>query len=150
LYGEFASILAFDVRMVWLVLSSVVAVLWGLIEINNFINMFNYHYEDISCIKREEEDKKSFALELQDYKDSLEVLLTVDYKEYEKDLMASVKDSKLIAAVLQKGSYADVLQSHAKNIKSLQSSIYYCDRNIARYKSSIRVRKQVGFGFLLK
>jgi len=72
-------------------------------------------YKDSACADMER-DMESIATALNNYKDELKPILVDKYETFEKALMESVRNSKIIATILEKSGYAEILNKYDKNV----------------------------------
>jgi len=103
-------------------------------------------YEKLESIRDAEveesrKDKKSYEEALVKYKDEVQKSLVDSYREFEETLMDKVKDSKLIAMMVEKSGYASVLEKHHSHVISLSEKISKCDTNISGTIKNCEVKK---------
>ena len=107
---------------------------------------------DLYNIPKHEKQKKSYIAEMEAYKKEMQKELLGKYRQFEETLMGSVKDSKLIAAVLKQSGYATVLDSYNGKIKQYLVNIHSCDRSIEDCVSKMMVRQNnpiSGYSFFI-
>jgi len=86
------------------------------------------------------------------YKAEMHTELTEKYRDFEKTLMEHVKDSKLLAAVLEQSGYASLLRAYDNKIRDYLQNISSCDRQIAGNVANMLVRQDnfiTGYGMMI-
>lgn len=138
-------------EIVFKVISVVVAFVWGIGLTACIGEERKWQYQRIFNIEQEKEDKKSYEKELKMYIEESKEYLTTEYKEYEENIFNGIKDSQLIAAYLEKGSYSKVLLEYNRAVRNLQTEINKCDRNISHHISRIKTASNniLGSGLFL-
>lgn len=101
--------------------------------------------EDFHSLESLKSQKASYQSEMDAYNKEMKNELLQRYREFEQELMVSIKDSKLIATMLEKSGYATVLSEYNSQIKKYLNSIHQCDRSIQDKIASMRVRQNNTF-----
>ena len=70
-----------------------------------------------------EKDMEATAKALNDYKEEMKPVLVDKYEAFEKTLMENVRDSKLIATMLRKSGYSDLLNRYDTRIDSFIDTV---------------------------
>lgn len=83
-----------------------------------------------ALIKEHTKDKKANEEALTRYKGETKEALLDSYRQFEENLMEKVRDSKLIAMIIEKSGYADVLDRYHSHIIRLTGNIKECDNSI--------------------
>ncbi len=125
---------------------------WAGTIINSISMEVKFQAEDFQQYKTQEaqrdalvmkynEDKKVHKTALTKYKDEVQITLVDSYKQFEENLMDKVKDSKLIAMIIKKSGYADVLDKYHQHIINLTDTIKFCDNSINEANKECKVVK---------
>lgn len=136
-----ASSIHIEGKVVFTIILFAIFVIWGAILINLIKDFIDAQLQNLHSIQQYKARKESYEAELIAYKAEMQQELLERYREFEKTLMENVKDSKIIAAVLQQSGYSEVLTSYNKMIKNLLEYINGCDRSIADSMADMRVRQ---------
>jgi len=70
-----------------------------------------------------EKQKTAARTAMAKYKEELQSILVDKYEEFEKVMMKSVQDSKLIATILKKSGYADLLHNYRVDVRGYIDNI---------------------------
>lgn len=120
-----------DVFWVGSIVFTIVFVIWGCVMITNIKDYIAVHIDNFYLLDTFAAKKKSYEAEMEAYKADMQEELLNKYREFESALMESVKDSKLLATVLQQSGYASILDSYNDKIKAYLHEINKCDREYA-------------------
>jgi len=107
-------------------------------------DLHNYKREEIIRNARIEEctkNKEACEANLAKYKEEVQNTLLETYKQFEESIMEKIKDSKLIAMVMKKSGYADLLARYHTNIIELTTKIKNCDTDINCARKDYEVHK---------
>jgi uncharacterized protein YktA (UPF0223 family) len=91
--------------------------------------------------------KMSYQDQMTNYKKEMQSELLDKYREFEETMMASIKDSKLLAAVLKDSGYSDILTSYNNSIKMFLSEIHGSDRKLNELKAKMLTKQSDKFGY---
>lgn len=138
---SFTSGLKEEVYVVSLAISLIVFLIWGGCILNCIKDIINFQLKDYHDIERLKQKKESFQAEMEAYKKEMKAELLQKYKEFEKALMKDIKDSKIIATILEQSGYASVLKNYDKTISKYLNSIHECDRSLENKAKDMRVRQ---------
>lgn len=114
------------------------SVIWGLVLLGCIINEVKEVIEKYNKIRSLRKQKTSFETEMEIYKGEMQTELLDKYREFETALSTNIKDSKLLAAILQESGYHKILSDYNSTIKNYLSSIHQKDRKIEENKSEIK------------
>jgi len=121
--------------------SLLIFIIWASIVIDCIRGAVEKQVEDFEALTHIDELKDALVEEyrtdkianeeaLEKYKNEAKTALVDNYKNFEENLMDKIHDSKLVAMVLRKSGYADVLNEYHKRIVSLTNKIRECDTGI--------------------
>lgn len=94
-----------------------------------------------SKVEELSKDKEAHEKALTKYKGEVETTLLETYKQFEESIMEKIKDSKLLAMVMKKSGYSDLLARYHSNIIELTDKIKGCDVNINAARNECEVKK---------
>lgn len=117
--------------LVFCVVFIIVLGIWAAAVAESYIDTVKDQAKDFYSLAKYEANKKSYQASLASYKEEMQTTLVDKYREFEQVLAQSVTDSKLIAAVLKKSSYGDVLQRYESRVEDLICRINGCERDKA-------------------
>ncbi len=83
---------------------------------------------DLHSLKQLKADKASYKAQKDEYIADVGPELLEKYKEFEKALMVSVKDSKIVATIFQQSGYAELLREYNKTVTESIRYANDCDR----------------------
>lgn len=147
---HFYLVIPLDGRVAISVLFCAIFILWGVVTISNIAEIRKEHWTNYHSIKKLLADKESYKREMVEYIKEMRPELLDKYKEFEECLMQSIRDSKIIATMLEKSSYAEVLKSYDHKIANFLESINNTDRNIQEIVLEMKVQKEDKlFGYAL-
>ena len=138
-----------DVAIVVSVILLAIVSIWGGVLLNIIKEHIKDQLNDLHSLDRLKAEKGSYEAELEAYKTEMQKELLERYREFETTLMTHVKDSKLVAALLQQSGYAEVLNAYNKAIKDMLSHINACDRKAAQSIANMKTRQDdflAGYG----
>ena len=81
------------------------------------------------------------------YKKEMQSELLDKYRDFEKMMMESIKDSKLLAAVLKDSGYSEILNSYNCSIKNFLENIHGSDRELNRIRLKMLTSQNDKFGY---
>jgi len=94
-------------------------------EIQQAIKAQLLNFYSLETLKKE---KISYEEQMEAYKREMKPELLEKYKKFEETLMSHIKDSKIIAMLLEKSGYSDLLKRYDSAISVYLSKMYGCDR----------------------
>jgi len=128
--------------------SVVIFASWGGSLIGIIKDQIKDQLNDMHSIRLFKKEKEHHENALAKYKEEFQEKLSEDYMKFEKALMDSVKDSKLIATVLQESKYANVLDRYHTTVKNTIIEIRKCDTAIENcIKNMLRRQENTLFGY---
>lgn len=110
----------------------IIFLIWSAIIAKDITETINDQITDFHSLEAANTDKKSYQEEMEAYKKEMKVELLTHYREFETTLMENIKDSKIIATILEKSGYANILKIYNSQIKSFLYDINNCERRQAR------------------
>lgn len=119
--------------------------IWASVLIEDLLSYIKAQAEAFYSLAMYDTNKKSYQAALDSYKGEMQTALVEKYREFETALAKSVTDSKLVAAVLKKSSYGEVLQRYENRIEGLIEKINSCDRDKADAIQKM-LSRQANFG----
>jgi hypothetical protein len=116
--------------VIWIVV--ITCAIWDSVkkQVENFEVLAQIDELRDALIEELKADKTANEEALDKYKGEAKTALVDNYKNFEENLMDKVHDSKLVAMVLRKSGYADVLNEYHKHIVTLTNKIRECDIDI--------------------
>ncbi|MCK5613351.1 hypothetical protein KAR91_66390 [Candidatus Pacearchaeota archaeon] len=123
------------------IIAGIVSLIWCVVIINIISAARHTQLSRILQLDQERERKLSYRSQLDEYTTSLKSILVDDYRDFEKTLMDSVKDSNLLAAYMKDSSYSKILSEYSNTVKNIQESVYSCDRVIYNLTRKINLEK---------
>jgi hypothetical protein len=122
-------------------------VTWGAVLLNLIIGKIRSHIKDFYELKSILVKKMSYQDQMTNYKKEMQSELLDKYREFEETMMRSIKDSKLLAAVLKDSGYSDILTSYNNSIKMFLSEIHGSDRKLNDLKAEMLTAQNDKFGY---
>jgi len=101
--------------------------------------------KDFHSLESFKSQKLSYQSEMDAYNKEMKNELLQRYREFEQELMVSIKDSKLIATILEQSGYAKLLSQYDTQIQRYLNNIHSCDRIIQGKIADMRVRQDNTF-----
>jgi hypothetical protein len=99
-------------------------------QINDIESLRQLERARDAVIEEFTKDKEAIDTALAKYKGEVEDTLLETYKQFEESIMEKIKDSKLLAMVMKKSGYSDLLARYHSNIIDLTSRLRKCDQGI--------------------
>jgi len=135
-------------------ISLLIFTIWIGCILSEIRDTIKFQLSDFHSIDKYKKDKESYQKEMEAYKTEMKAELLQKYKEFEENIMESIKDSKIIATVLKQSGYASVLKNYDYNIDKYLRQIHDCDRKIEGKIRDMKVRQANPFytycGFIPK
>lgn len=122
-------------------------VVWGCILLNMIIDNIKYHIKGFFELKTIANKRQSYQDQMAVYKKEMQSELLDKYREFEKTLMESIKDSKLLAAVLKDSGYSVILTSYNNSIKMFLNEIHGYDRKMDDVRATMLTNQNDKFGY---
>lgn len=107
-------------------------------EIQQTIKAQLLNFYSLEALKNE---KISYKEQMEAYKDEMKPELLDNYKKFEETLMSHIKDSKIIATLLEKSGYSELLKRYDSSISGYLSRMHECDRAVDIAIKSMMVRQ---------
>lgn len=142
IYTALSSVLPPDGDVVIMIVIPIILLIITLVAFDGIEETLKAQINDLNQLDEYEKDKATYKAQLADYIQEIKQLLTKDLPQFEKDLMASVKDSKLLAAHLEKNNYSETLTSYCEKIADIQRDIHSCDRSTSTTITKLLTRQQ--------
>lgn len=119
----------------------VVFAIWMACILADIKDFLRQQLSDFHSIKEFEREKTSYEMEMKSYQKEMKDELLTEYKNFEEKIMAEIKDSKIIATILEKNGYASVLKSYDNTIQNYLRTIHNTDRSIQTSIRQMKVRQ---------
>ena len=88
-------------------------------------------------------DKKaSYERQLAGFTTEVRSFVMESFSDLEKAIFGNIKDSKLLAAHLEKGDYSDIVVSYINRISDMQYNIHKCDREALDLLAKIKTAQE--------
>lgn len=140
-----ASVLVFSVY-------TAMVLIWGGMLLSDIVNAINDQIRDYYTLDELDMDKESYQNELDQYTKEMKAELLTHYRDFEETMMGHVKDSKIIATIIEKSGYSTILKTYNERIKYYISCINDCDRKKSALITQMYTRQAdriSGFGRFL-
>lgn len=124
----------------------IVLLIWGITLLNHIVDSVRSHIKSFYELDVIRSRKETYQRQLTDYKAEMQSELLDKYREFEKMIMTSIKDSQLLAAVLKDSGYDSILSTYNSAIKDFLGNIHGCDRSEQIIIAKLQVNTSDIFG----
>lgn len=124
------------------VVEFVVFAIWIIVIISDIRYEIKSQLDDFHSLDSIKKEKESYEAEMDHYNKEMKAELLTEYREFEESIMSSIKDSKIIATILEKSGYSSVLTSYNNRIKEYLTLIHNSDRKIQNTIKEMKIRQE--------
>lgn len=124
----------------------IILLIWAIVLLNHIVDSVRSHIKSFYELNVIKSRKETYQRQLTDYKAEMQSELLDKYREFEKMIMTSIKDSQLLAAVLKDSGYNSILNTYNSTIKDFLKEIHGCDRDEQTIIAKLQVNKSDIFG----
>lgn len=130
-----------EIFFVMLAIAFIIFAIWTGVLLNSISEIIKAQLEDFYSIDTLKKEKASYTSQLLEYKTEMKNELLENYKKFEETIMSHIKDSKLIATILEKNGYSEVLKRYDSSISDFLTKIHNCDRKTDKAIANMQVRQ---------